>query len=248
MWFFALFSVLSLSRLCADDGIVNKANAIMRTEPTVHARVIKLFQKHDSGRILAVASPHDMEFLRFNWFRIDIDGFIGWFYGEDIDVSRDAPYEDGQCGEAAHAFNLFSFDDVKIVSKYFRGELHIGMTEDALLAVLGTPDRREYNSYDGTESWMYARLRGLSLYVDKKSRRLAQALLKTGDFALASGAKPATPLAHIRKYFDLSSPFQFPGRRLYDVDLGSLSQLFAVRVIVTFDEVTGLIREIMLFG
>jgi len=166
---------------------INRDNVALRASQSNNGKSITLLNEGNQGTVMETESPEsDYEYRIFNWFKVSVNKFTGWVYGEYVDFN--------QINMTVKKNRVYNSNEIKVL---VGGKtIYLGMKESDLILKIGTPEKK--NSKEGINVKTYEYFKG-GLYIEINDASKCVSYIKISDSSieLASGIKVGTGIGDI---------------------------------------------------
>jgi len=166
---------------------INRDGIPLRVSQANNAKDITVLNEGNQGTVMETESPEsDYEHRVFNWFKVSVNKFTGWVYGEYVDFN--------QINMTVKKNRVYNSSEIKVL---VGGKtIYLGMKESELILKIGSPEKK--NTKEGISVRSYEYLKG-GLYIEINDASKCVSYIKISDpsIELASGIKVGTGIGEI---------------------------------------------------
>jgi len=161
---------------------INQDGIALRALQANSSKSITVLNEGNQGTVMETESPEsDYEYRVFNWFKVSVNKFTGWVYGEYVDFN--------QINMTVKKNRVYNSNEIKVL---VGGKtLYLGMKESDLILKIGAPEKKNTKEGANVRSYEYFK-GGLYIEINDASKCISYIKISDPSIELASGIKVGT--------------------------------------------------------
>ena len=166
---------------------INRDNVNLRASQANNSKSITVLNEGNQGMVMETESPEsDYEYRIFNWFKVSVNKFTGWVYGEYVDFN--------QINMTVKKYRVYNANETKVLVG--GNTIYLGMKEADLVLKIGSPEKKKSKEGISVRSYEYFK-GGLYVEINDASKCVSYIKISDPSIELASGIKVGTGMAEI---------------------------------------------------